>query len=129
MKIQLPELTKAIEEFKGPRQLTRTFRVCTHRKGAAFAFTSGAFTTGWEKEARENAASRAEATDLPIYELPPTVDPARIIPKLPDAVYICHVVQETFGPVIRSDFGGMYTNRDLEKLARRAPPGLEELLV
>lgn len=115
-------MERSIRDYRGPVQLHRIFQVHLNRRDSGYGPTVGVFTTGWENEARENAQARADKYDLPIYELPPFVNAARVLPDLCDGVFIAHLVHVQFGERVYSGFGRMYDTRRMEKIRRRCPP-------
>jgi hypothetical protein len=121
----LSPLEHEARNHRGPRQLSRILRVYTKSPTNPGGFSATAATTSWEQEARDWARSRADATGLPIYELPPTLNHQNIISRLPDGIYICHQVSETFGPPIYSDFGKLYDDDRIAAIAAKGPPGWE----
>lgn len=110
----------------GPTKLIVEFQVRTKGAGSMFDSNVGAFYTGWGREARENANTRAEVTGLAVYEVSPLDNADEVIRKGPNGVYICHTVRQEFGNVIRDPvrISSLYPADKLAVIAKRAPPTL-----
>ncbi|MEI9916210.1 MAG: hypothetical protein WDN29_10765 [Methylovirgula sp.] len=98
------------------------YRVCTKSEGNPHGWRVGQFCSGWWREVAEQANLRAEATDLPIYEIAPTVENVeRVIANAPPGIFIIHRLREENGPDIY-DWPGSYDDARIARVESHAPP-------
>ena len=115
------------DNYQGPTKYLAEYLVVTKREGQTFAPRVSAFFTEWEREARDNARHRAEANNLPIYEISPLDDPDIVLQHAPDGVFVIHQCRIEFGQVVRDPdkVRFVYRHGRLDRIKQHAPPRIE----
>lgn len=112
------------DAYRGPVALTSQLMVATKDSQSNFAWRVNATDVfGGLAEARQIAESRAETSGLPIYEIGPDSDPAKVLADAVDCIVVIHQCSVN-GTVTRdpAKFANFYSNDRLEAIAAKMPP-------
>jgi hypothetical protein len=109
-----------------PVSWKKEYVVLSKVTGSMFGPRSNMYIAHSKREAMEIAQLRSEDRDrnLPIFELPPTLDPVPFLSTARDGVYVCHQLRKEFGPVCRDvkTICSVYSDEELDLIAQRGPP-------